>query len=73
MTGWDCIPRRRPPILVIKRASALPNALLVEMTASALLLAPGACTGRHGRGRRKNNVGYLARMRDHYCVASAGH
>lgn len=38
-----------------------------------LLLAPGACAGWHGRGRRKNNVGDLARTRHHHRVACAGH
>ncbi len=58
---------------IVRRASALPIALQAEMTAPALLLAPRACGGWHGRGRRKNNVGDLARTRYHHCVACAGH
>src|SRR2546425_8835529 len=57
---------------IVRRASSLPIALQPEMTASALLLAPGARRGWHGRGRRKNNVGDLARTRYHHCVACAG-
>ena len=58
---------------IVRRASALPIALHTEMSASALLLAPSAGGGWHRRGRRKNNVGDLARMRHHHCVACAGH